>query len=129
MSLAEMRAELREMRKEHVKPVSRMKKGDIAAEIQKMKVHREETAAPAATHSVGAARMTKSAVESIKHAKAAEFPMQPSDAKTPVKAKQAPGKPAGKAAKAVKAKGAANTEAKKKSLTKEQLQAMLDSME
>lgn len=125
MSLAEMRAELRELRKEHVKPVSRMKKGDISAEIQKMKVHREETAAPAATHSVGAPRMTKSAVESVKHAKAAEFPMQPSDCKTAVMAKQSTSKaPAGKAAAKVKA-----PEAKKKSLTREQLQAMIDSME
>lgn len=76
MSASELRAQLRELRKEHVKPVSKMRKGDIAAEIQKLKVHREETPAPAATASP-APKAMKSTVESIKEAKKAEFPRQP----------------------------------------------------
>jgi hypothetical protein len=79
MSLAEMRAELRELRKEHVKPVSRMRKSDISAEIQKMKVHREETAAPAATPAPAPKKMASS-VESIKEAKKHEFPRHPEGA-------------------------------------------------
>jgi hypothetical protein len=51
MSLAELRKELRELRKEHVKPVSRMKKGDIASELEKLRERRETTAPVASTHS------------------------------------------------------------------------------
>jgi hypothetical protein len=73
--------------------------------------------------------MTKSAVESVKHAKAAEFPMQPSDCKTAVMAKQSTSKAPAKAPGAAKAAKVKAPEAKKKSLTREQLQAMIDSME
>ena len=50
-SLAEMRDELRELRKSHPehKPVSKMRKADISSMIQKLKVHREETPAVVAT--------------------------------------------------------------------------------
>jgi len=75
-SLKEMRDELRELRKEHPehKPVSKMRKADISSMIQKLKVHREETPSPAAFSSAPA-KMYKSAVESVKEAKAAEFPL------------------------------------------------------
>ena len=49
MSAADLRNELRELRKEHMKPVSKMPKKDVAAEIQRLKVAREETPAVAAT--------------------------------------------------------------------------------
>lgn len=49
MSAADLRNELRELRKEHIKPVSKMPKKDVAAEIQRLKVAREETPAVAAT--------------------------------------------------------------------------------
>lgn len=79
-SLKEMQAELRELRKasaEH-KAVSRMRKGDISAEIQKMKGMREETPAVAAVPSAPL-KKSKSAVESIKDAKKMEFPIKPED--------------------------------------------------
>ena len=81
MSAAELRAELKALRKEHPDhaPVSKMHKKDVAAAIQRLKVMREETPAPAATRSAPLAK-SKSAVESIKAAKAAEFPVEPTHA-------------------------------------------------
>jgi hypothetical protein len=86
-SLAELRKELRELRKEHMKAPSRMRKGDISAEIERMRGNREETAAAA---SVPSAPMRKSiaAVESIKEAKAAEFPVRPSHEAEPAHKKE-----------------------------------------
>jgi hypothetical protein len=77
-SAAELRAELRALRKQHVRPVSRMKVGDISSEIDKLRGMREETPAPAATPSAPL-RKSKAAVESVKEAKAAEFPVKPAD--------------------------------------------------
>ena len=70
---------LREMRKEHVPAVSRMHKRDVLAEIERLKVKREETPPVAATP---AARPKKQnpMVESIKEAKAKEFPVAPESA-------------------------------------------------
>jgi len=93
-SLAEMRKELRDMRKETVKPVSRMKKGDIAGEIARMREKRETTPSAAAVPSAPPKKM-KSSVESIKDAKAKEFPVSPEkSAKEPKKA-EPPKKKAG----------------------------------
>ena len=89
MSLKEMRDELRALRKEKTKPVSRMKKADIASEIEKMKSVRETTPAPAATPSVAPKKM-KPAVESVKEAKAAQFPVAPAKAVKEAKAPKAP---------------------------------------
>jgi len=75
-SAADLKAELRQLRKEAIKPVSRMKVADIATEIQRLKGVREETPLPAATPSAPPKR-SKAAVESIKEAKASEFPTQP----------------------------------------------------
>ena len=119
-SLAEMRKELRELRKEKVKPVSRMKKADIACEINKLSVHREETPAPAATPAHMPRKMASTA-QNIKDAKAHQFPMQPeaapqpkgSKTKTPAAAPEAP-KPGKKSSKGV---------------TRDMLQAMLDGLE
>ncbi len=93
-SAAELKAELRSLRKESLKPVSRMKVADIAAEIQKLKGHREETPAVAAVPSAPI-KKSKAAVESIKEAKASEFPMKPDQGIT------APKKGKGKAPKDV----------------------------
>ena len=71
-----MREELRMLRKESLKPVSRMKKADISTEIEKLKLRREETPAVAATPGAGI-KKSKSAVETIKEAKKAEFPVVP----------------------------------------------------
>ena len=75
-STAELRAELRAMRKEAVKPISKMRVGDISAEIERLKKVREETPAAAAVPS-SKSKGVKSTVESIKEAKASEFPMKP----------------------------------------------------
>lgn len=96
-SAKELKDELRALRKDHVKPVSRMKVADISAEIQKLKGHREETPLPAATASPPI-KISRAAVETIQEAKASEFPVRPHDGKAPAhNPKKAP-----KAAKAEK---------------------------
>ena len=75
-SAADLKAELRELRKEAVKPVSRMRVADIAAEIQKLKGQREETPAVAAVPSAPPKKQ-RSAVKTIKEAVQHEFPMMP----------------------------------------------------
>jgi hypothetical protein len=81
--LKSLREELRRLRKESVKPVSRMKKGDISSEIERMKVGREETPAAAAVPSAPV-RKSKVAVETVKQAKASEFPTAPGPAAAPL---------------------------------------------
>ena len=78
-SLKEMRDELRRMRKETSKPVSKMRKGDVAAELEKMREMREETA-PVASTKGAPVRKSQAAVESVKKAKESEFPVKPSKA-------------------------------------------------
>ena len=78
--LKAMREELRRLRKEHQKPVSRMKKADISAEIEKMKVRREEIPPVASTEGAKPKKVAP-AVESVKMAKAKEFPIMPSSGK------------------------------------------------
>ena len=75
-----MQKELRELRKASAahKAVSRMRKSDISAEIQKLKGMREETPAVAAVPSAPL-KKSKSAVESVKEAKKMEFPIKPED--------------------------------------------------
>ena len=80
--LKSLRAELKALRKEKSeKPVSKMRKSDIAVEIEKLKVARETTAAPAATPS-GSMKKMAPASESIKEAKAMEFPVMPAKKET-----------------------------------------------
>jgi hypothetical protein len=92
MSAAELRAELKALRKEHPDhaPVSKMKKKDVSDLIQRLKMGREETPLPAATGGAPP-KMYESAVESIKEAKASEFPLahvgEKKEKKTPAKAK------------------------------------------
>jgi hypothetical protein len=75
-SAAELKAELRALRKDHVKPVSRMRVADIASEIQNLKGKREETPAVAAVPSVSL-KKSESAVKSIKEAQSERFPVKP----------------------------------------------------
>lgn len=77
MTLKELRDELRALRKDHVKPISKMRKGDISAEIEMLKRGRAETPAAAATPSASH-NLLVAAAESVKEAKASEFPMAPS---------------------------------------------------
>lgn len=112
MSAAEMRAELKALRKEHPehKAVSKMKKREVADLIQKMKMKLEETP-PVAALPGAPAKMYEAAVEGVKKAKAAEFPLVMTEEKhhkkSPAKKAPAPKKaPAAKpeiVAKAVKA--------------------------
>jgi hypothetical protein len=117
-SAAELKAELRALRKEAVKPVSRMKVADVAAEIQKLKGHREETPAVAAVPSAPL-KKSKSAVESIKDAKAAQFPMEPDSGITAAPKK---GAKVGKAPKDI-----VSTAVQKRKSKLEKLMEMMDS--
>lgn len=75
MSAAELRAELKALRKEHPDhaPVSKMKKKDVSDLIQRMKNGREET--PPVASITAAPTNPGSSVESLKKAKASEFPL------------------------------------------------------
>lgn len=80
--LKEMRAQLRALRKENMKPVSRMRKADISAELNALGQHLAETptagkGSPATGHV-----QSRSSVETIKEAKAQEFPVAPAKAKS-----------------------------------------------
>lgn len=110
MSLADLRKELKALRKEYVKPVSRMRKGDISAELERLRGKREET--PPVASTLGAnPKKSKSEVENIKEAKAKEFPMKPTAGSA---------KPSGK-------KGAAPA-APPKTSKLDRLMAMMDEM-
>jgi hypothetical protein len=129
MSLAEMRATLREMRKEHVKPVSRMKKGDISHEIEALRQRRETTPAAAATPSAPP-KMMKPDVENIKDVKKVVF-MTPGQNEMPTgegKGKVTKSKPFdNKKPKGEKMTGATVKEAKMPS-KKEMLMKMISEM-
>jgi hypothetical protein len=84
--LADMRKELREARKESVKPVSRMRKSDIAAELEKLR-HMTETTPLVAATPMAEAKKAKAAVEPIEKAKEMEFPTKPSKETVAVEAK------------------------------------------
>lgn len=112
-----MRAELRALRKESVKPVSRMKKGDVSAELERLKAMREETPHAAAVPSVKTKAPAVSAKTYVKAAKETEFPH--SKAPHPATAhKHKEAHHAGKPAAAPKKKG----------MSKADLRAMLDEM-
>ena len=76
-SAAELRAELKEMRKSHPDhmPVSKMHKKDVAATIERMRAHLE--ASPSIAQDSSPAKAVRASVESVKDAKAAEFPVAP----------------------------------------------------
>ena len=119
--LKSMRAELRQLRKEKGdKPISKMRKGDIAGEIQRLKLAREETPAVSAVPSAPAKKM-KAAAESIKSAKTREFPVMPAEmGKTE-------GKAAKKGAAPVAPTKAAHGDSKKKHMV-EKLMKLMENM-
>lgn len=80
MSLKDMRDELRALRKESVKPVSRMKKTDIAMELEKLRGKREETPPVAATPGPKP-KKAEPKIADVKVAKEHEFPVAPTDEK------------------------------------------------
>jgi 3-methyladenine DNA glycosylase AlkC len=77
--LAKLRAELRELRKQTVKPVSRMRKGDISAELAQMRIKSDDTPAAGRMSQSGSRKMIPAA-DTIKEAKRKEFPVKPSSA-------------------------------------------------
>jgi hypothetical protein len=127
-----MREELRALRKDHVKPVSRMRKGDISSELNRLREMREETPAVASYSNVKAPRQVSS-VEGIHEAKASEFPVEPERAKKQMPkalVRPAPKVAAAKAAKGAKAaKAAPKAELKKKESKLAQLMRLLESEE
>lgn len=78
MSLKEMRDQLREIRKETMKPVSRMKKADLASELEKCKAKREETP-PVSSVKSAKPMMQVAKIKDVKKAKESEFPTKPVD--------------------------------------------------
>lgn len=116
-SAKELRDELRALRKESVKPVSRMKKGDVLLELERLRGKREETAPVAATAGPKPKAMAAK-ISDVKMAKEKEFPTAPVEEK-----KKAGKKPSGLASKTASADSAP-----KKSDKLAKLKAMLEAM-
>ena len=115
-----MRDELRALRKESVKPVSRMRKSDIASELERLRGKREET--PPVASTAGAAPKKMAAKEKdVKVAKEKEFPTAPSEEK-----KKAGKKSSGMVSKTASAEASASSS--KKPGKMERLMKMLEEM-
>ena len=78
-SAKELKDELRKLRKESVKPVSKMRIADVASEIERLKSKREDTPAVASTPAEKAPKKMVAKVKDVKDAKEAEFPTAPSE--------------------------------------------------
>ena len=118
MSLADLRKELKELRKSHPHhaPVYRMKKADVTAAQEALKHARETTAAPAAVPSVKTKAAPESAKKHVMAAKETEFP----HSKAPHRAEAHAHKESHLMGK--------KAPAPKKAMTKAALRAMLDEM-
>lgn len=79
MSLADMRKELRELRKNHVKPISKMRKSDIHSELERLREKRETTAPVAATHAEKA-RPSEPRASSYHESRESEHKVKPAPA-------------------------------------------------
>ena len=79
MSLKEMRDELRALRKESVKPVSKLKKGDVLLELERLRGKRESVPPVAATEATKPKKM-EAKIADVKVAKEKEFPTKPVEA-------------------------------------------------
>jgi hypothetical protein len=116
MSLKDMRDELRKLRKEAMKPTSRMKKADIASELERLRGKREET--PPVASTVGAKpKKMEAKIADVKVAKEKEFPTKPVE--------ESKKKASGKKATVVGGEGAVGVKTK---ISKSMLREMLDSM-
>ena len=122
-SLAEMRAELKELRKSNPEfgPVSRMKKADVSSAIERLRVGREETPAAAAVPSAPP-RRGHPAAQSIKEAKKDEFPVEPASKGT------TKGEARKTARKAYEGETPKKVEKAEKGASKKQLMALLSKM-
>lgn len=120
MSLKDMRDELRALRKDSVKPVSRMRKMDIAAELERLRGKREEV--PPVASTAGAAPKKMAAKEKdVKIAKEKEFPAAPTEEK-----KKGGKKSSGMVSKSASA--APSESSSKKPSKMERLMKMIDEM-
>ena len=81
MSAKEARDHLRELRKDSVRPVSKMGKRDVLLEIERLKTRREITPSVASTPAAPAKKLGPN-VKSIKEAKREEFPVAPEGSET-----------------------------------------------
>lgn len=82
MSLADLRKELRELRKESGhRPISKMKKADVAHELERLREKRETTAPVAATHGAAPRKMAPRAAD-VHESKEREHPVKPAEAGT-----------------------------------------------
>ena len=120
MSLKDLKDELRALRKETVKPVSRMRKADIASELERLRGKREETP-PVASVTGAKAKKMDAKIDDIKVAKEKEFPIKPVEEK-----KKGGKKPSGLASKPASA-GASDSSSKPMS-KKEKLLKMVEEM-
>ena len=117
-----MKDELRALRKNSMKPVSRMKKADIASELEKLRGKREEVPPVAATVSAAAPKKMEAKVKDVKRAKELEFPS------APVEEKKKGGKKESKKATVVGGSGALGVKTEMKKSKMERLMEMISSM-
>ncbi len=96
-SLAEMRKELRELRKEHVKPVSKLRKMDIASELERLRGKRESVP-PVASVEGAKPKKEVAKIADVKVAKEHEFPTKPAEAEKKKGGKKPSGMAVGKSA-------------------------------
>lgn len=87
-SAAELKAELRALRKEHQKPVSKMRIADVASEIERLRDKRETVAPVASTPAEKAPKKMAAKVADVKEAKEHEFPVAPKEAEPKKKSKK-----------------------------------------
>jgi hypothetical protein len=125
-SAKELRDELRSLRKEAVKPVSKMRVGDISSEIERLKSAREDTPAVAATPIERTPKKMGAKISDMKEAKAKEFPTAPMAEKKPEKSEKKSEKKGGVVVGGSGAIGETTKMEKKKSKL-EKLMAMLES--
>lgn len=118
-SAKELKDELRKLRKEATKPVGKMKVADVAAEIERLKSKREETAPVASTPAEKSPKKIVPKIADLKEAKEKEFPVAP--------AKDAPKKKGGKVVGGSGGVGVTTEKAPKKNKL-EKLMAMLGDM-
>lgn len=118
MSLKDMRDELRALRKESVKPVSRMRKQDIASELERLRGVRESVPPVASTEGAKPKKM-EAKIADVKVAKEKEYPTKPVEESK---------KKAGKSMSGVASKTASADSAPKKSDKLAKLKAMLAEM-
>lgn len=119
-SAKELRDELRALRKDSAKPVSRMRIADVASEIERLKGKREDTPLVAATPAHKEPKKMAAKIADAKEAKAAEFPVAPSP--------DAP-KKKGKKEVVVGGSGAVGVTTEKSSSKKSKLEKLLSMLE